>query len=213
MNDSANKGNTPVIDGTSDIDPIFNRGENYLVVDPTRDGLSTHVNEIAQTVDADLYLTEGVALSGIHYGLNLISTTGVVLIAKDARILPSKKRPSVIACQKLVNAGELVADRLQADTLVVLGDGSKTILGEAVWGTSFVTTERGLWRIQRSSRQLAAREPRVESLYEAAIATAKPDEENGFDAICRAQDAAIEAKYPVQAEPDRPRLSVAGGAN
>ena len=130
------------------------------------------------------------------------------MIDKNARVLPSKKRPSSIACQKLVNAGELVADRLQADVLVVLGDGSKTILGEAIWGTSFVTTERGLWRIQRSSRQLAAREPRVQTLYEEAIAVAKPEEENGFDAICRAQDAAIESKYP--AEPERPRLSVAG---
>jgi hypothetical protein len=209
MTDSAASNKTgPVTDGTSPIDPIFDRGANYLMVDPERDGLSTHVNEIAHTVDADLYLTEGVALSGTHYGLNLISTSGVVLIDKNARVLPSKKRPSSIACQKLVNAGELVADRLQADVLVVLGDGSKTILGEAIWGTSFVTTERGLWRIQRSSRQLAAREPRVQTLYEEAIAVAKPEEENGFDAICRAQDAAIEAKYP--AEPERPRLSVAG---
>lgn len=193
-------------------DPIFERGAKYLEVNPERDLLTSHVNKLAQTFNADIFLEEGISLSGTHYGLNLICTTGVVLVTKDARILPSKTRPSCIVAQKFVNAGEAVLDRLQADVLVVLADSSKTIVGDAVWGASFVTTEKAEWRVQRTARKMAAREKRVDVLFKDAINAAVPDD-NGFDILCRAQDTAIEAQIDKADETARPRLATVISAN
>lgn len=190
-------------------DPLFDRGAQFLEVDPERDQLTSHFNNLAFSVNADVFIEEGISLSGTHLGLNLISKSGVVLVAKDAKILPSKTRPSRLAVQKFVNAGEVVLDRLQSDTLAVLADGSKTILGDAAWGVSFVTTENAEWRVQRSLRKLTPREKRVDDLFSEATLAAAP-EDNGYDSVCRIQDAEIEAQ--LDATDSRPRLAAINSA-
>ncbi len=190
-------------------DPLLEGGVKLLQVDPERDQLSSNIHHLTKTVNADIFLEEGVSLSGTHYGLNLISSSGVVFVAPDARILPSKTRPSTMSVLKIVNAGEMVLERLKADALVLLADGSKTILGDVVYGQSFVITETANWRVLHSVRKSIAREKSVTTLFNEAVAAAIPDD-NGYDAVCTAKDAEIEAQQSDSADNLRPRLATVG---
>lgn len=173
-------------------DPLLDRTEQrLLVVDPTRDQITSGFRGGACSVDADLFLPEGISLSGTHYGLNLISASGVVLVSKDARILPSRKRPSRIAAQKVVIAGEAVLESLQGDQLVAFADHSRTVVAKLLRGEASLITDKADWILTGFSRKLTKNEPRVGQLYEEAM-NAGAYEGGGFDEIRAAQEQSID---------------------
>lgn len=173
-------------------DPLLERdAQRLLVVDPARDQITSGFRGGACTVDADMYLSEGISLSGTHYGLNLISASGVVLVSKDARILPSRKRPSCIAAQKVVIAGEAVLESLQGDELVALADHSKTVVTKLLRGDASLITDKADWILNGFSRKLTNNEPRVGQLYAQAMAEGAY-EAGGFDEIRAAQEKSID---------------------
>lgn len=178
---------------TSGLTEGFAESKKHLQIDPTRDLLSSMFAHTGITVDANLFLEEGVSLSGTHYGLNLISTKGVVLITESARILPSATRKSTIAADKIISAGEMILGKVQGDSMIALTDNSKTMMGEVVRGGAFVTTEKSLYRCSGGIRELTKREKRVEALYADAIKESRSrDETNSYDAVCAAMDSSLD---------------------
>ena len=176
----------------STTEPLVDRKEDhFLIVDAARDRITSGFRGAVCTVDADMYLTEGISLSGTHYGLNLISVEGVVLVGKDARILPSRKRASRIAAQKVVIAGEAILESLQGDQLVALADHSKTVVSKLLRGEASLITDKADWILTGQARKLTKNEPRVAQLYEQAMNEGSL-QANGFDEIRAAQELAID---------------------
>ena len=173
-------------------DPLVERNDQrFLVVEPGRDQITSGFRGSVCSVDSDLFLPEGISLSGTHYGLNLISASGVVLIGTDARILPSRKRPSRISGQKVVIAGEAVLERLQGDQLVAFADYSKTVVTELLRGEASLITDKADWILTGYSRKLTKNEPRVAQLYQEAMQEGAY-EGGGFDEIRAAQEQGID---------------------
>ena len=197
-------------------DPLFDRNK-YLQIDPQRDKTSTVIHTSGTTVDSDLLLTEGVSISGTHFGLRVISTNGVVVVCADARILPSKTRKSTIVASKAVIVGEAILDKVHVDEVLGLADNCKVIIGDVAYGSAFPVSEKANWRIQRGTRRLSTREARAADMFADAVSKATPDEDGGYDAVCKAQDDAIEvANKPLARQTPSPAvhpLQVVTGAS
>lgn len=174
-------------------DPLTQREPSALQIDVKRDEVTSSLNANATSVNGEMILKQGIQIAGTHYGLNIISLNGVVVIPKGARILPSAERPSRIIASKIVIAGEVVIDKLQADELLLVAPDAQAIIGDVIYGKSFVTHDGAKIRVTKGIRQLTPRERRVSHWYEAATAEHLPPEQSGYDAFCRRQDAELEA--------------------
>lgn len=176
-------------------EPLAQHDTTSLQIDVKRDQVTSSLNGNATSVNGEMLLRQGIQLAGTHYGLNLISMEGVIVIPEGARILPSRERPSRIIAQKIVIAGEAVIERLQADQMLVLAPSAKAVIGEIVYGKSFVTHDGASFRITKGARQLTPRERRVANWFEQTSTDGLPADQSGFDAFCRAQDAELEANF------------------
>lgn len=175
------------------LEPLTQRENSALQIDVKRDQVTSSLNSNATSIDGEMVLTQGIQLAGTHYGLNIISLTGVVVIPEGAKILPSANRPSRIIAQKIIIAGEAVIERLQGDELVMIAPGAQTVIAEIVYGKSFVAYDGAKLRVTRAVRQLTPRERRVSHWYEMATSEHMPANQSGYEAFCRQQDAEIEA--------------------
>lgn len=190
--------------------PMFDRAA-YLQLDPQRDLMTSLTNKSSVSMDADMYLQEGITLDGTHYGVNIISTSGVVLIAPGARVLPSKKRPSRIIAKHVVIGGEAVMSLVQADDALALCDNSKLMADDVVYGGALAVTEAANLRVNSKLRGLASRERRAEALYKDAVETAAA-EASSFDTLAAKQDAEIEKAAGLPEQTNQPRLAAVGGS-
>lgn len=161
-----------------------------------------------KSVNADMVLEEGITLDGTHYGLNLISTKGVVLIAPGARILPSSERQSRIVGAKVVVRGEAVVEHIQGDEVVYLSEGCKVLASTLVYGQSLVTADSAQLRIQSSMRKLATRERRASHHFD-AHQTMVESNNSGFDDMIAELDKEIDEVAPAAAKDARASLSLA----
>ena len=142
-------------------------GKNQLLqIDPKTDGVSSKVHDTASTTNAVMLLKEGVMLSGTHYGLTLISESGVVIIDKNAKILPSSTKSSCIYAKRLAVLGEAVVARLQAEETLLLCESAKVLADELVYGRTFYAADGNHLHIKHNMRRLLPREPRVEAMLQ-----------------------------------------------
>ena len=190
------------------LEPLTQREPSALLIDVKRDEVTSQLNSNATSVNGEMLLEQGIQIAGTHYGLNIISRSGVVVIPKGARILPSSDRPSRIIASKVVIAGEVVIDHLQADELLILAPDAQAVLGEIIYGKSFVTHDGAKLRITKGVRPLTPRERRVSHWYDNATADQLPVDQSGYDAFSRKQDEEIEAAMAetlVDRTPGHPR--------
>ena len=153
---------------TSARDSLLPEGSKtqMLQIDPKTDGVSSKVHDTASTTNAVMLLKEGVMLSGTHYGLTLISESGVVIIDKNAKILPSSTKSSCIYAKRLAVLGEAVVARLQAEETLLLCESAKVLADELVYGRTFYAADGNHLHIKHNLRRLLPREPRVEAMLQ-----------------------------------------------
>lgn len=175
------------------MEPLTQHEPSALKIDVKRDEITSQLNSNATSVDGEMLLEQGIQIAGTHYGLNIISRSGIVVIPQGARILPSANRPSRIIASKVIIAGEVVIDHLQADEVFMLAPSAKAVLGQVVYGKSYVTHDGAQFRITRGVRPLTPRERRVNHWFEDAKANHLPADQSGYDAFSSRQDEEIEA--------------------
>lgn len=168
------------------------RESQAVIIDSKRDLLTSQVAASAFTSNADMYLQEGIVLKGTHYGLNLISTSGVVIIAKDCVLLPSSTRATKIVAKRIAVMGQAALSRLQADETLLIVQGSRVLVENIVYGRTLVVADESETIVTGGTRKLLDRERRAEQVYNATAREVQGA--LSFDDAVQQHNARIEAE-------------------
>lgn len=146
-------------------DPMLPQDAGSVQIDTKRDLITSQVATTAFTSNADMFLTEGVILQGTHYGLELTSTAGVVILDKSCRLLPSPTRHCKIVAKRIAVMGEAVVHHLQADETLMVCAGSRLMANTILYGRTLVMSEDAETIVTAGTRKLLPREKRAEHVF------------------------------------------------
>lgn len=189
-------------------DPILPSPPVTVTIDTARDQITSSLHQSVSTHNAQLLLQQGITISGTHYGLQLISTGGVVILAKDAKILPSPQQPSRIIAKRIAIQGDVLADVVQGDETMLICDTARLRVEDLVYGRTFVTAEGGELHVRRALRKLSSRERTAEAWLEEHSVAAQGVPAS-FDEAIRADYAQMEAQEEMREERSGPDLRTA----
>ncbi|SFF31157.1 hypothetical protein [Paracidovorax wautersii] len=167
------------------------REEKSVAFDSIRDLITSQVADSVFTSDADMYLREGIVLKGKHFGLQLISTEGVVVIDKDCVLLPSSTRPCKIIAKRIAVMGQAALSRLQADETLLVLQGSRLLVQHMIYGRTLVVSDDSETIVTEGTRKLLPRERRAEQVYNATAREVQGAQ--SFDDAVQQHNARIEA--------------------
>lgn len=196
-------------------DPMLPQNAGTVQIDSQRDLITSQVAQTSFSSNADMFLNEGIVLKGTHYGLELTSTAGVVIIDKSCRLLPSPTRHCKIIAKRVAVMGEAVIHHLQADETLMICAESRLLASTMLYGRTLVMSEDAETVVTEGTRKLLPREKRAEHVF--ASNMKKVQGAGSFDAAVAQHYARIEeslADELVDESVDDPldsqRLSVVG---